>query len=172
MLVRTAEPADASALLPYLRHIDETSEFNVTQPGERTTTEDDLARDLALYAERPLRLALVAVDGDRLVGELTFKTHEHERLNHHGHFGVSVHASERGRGVGGALIGVLLDWAAAHPTIERVCLGVFAGNGAAIGLYRKLGFAEEYRKPHEFKLGPGRYMDDVQMARWVKPRPA
>lgn len=69
----------------------------------------------------------------------------------------------------GALITALLDWGAAHETIEKVRLGVFATNERATGLYRALGFVEEGRRRKEFRFGPGRYVDDIRMFQWVKP---
>ena len=74
----------------------------------------------------------------------------------------------RGRGVGAALLEALLEWAAASPIIERVCLEVFATNDRAIRLYEKLGFVEEGRRQRDIKLGPGRYVDTVAMYRFVK----
>jgi hypothetical protein len=41
------------------------------------------------------------------------------------------------------MIEALLDWAAAHPVLEKVELGVFATNERARALYRRIGFVEE-----------------------------
>jgi RimJ/RimL family protein N-acetyltransferase len=73
------------------------------------------------------------------------------------------------------MLQTLLDWAAATPTIEKVCLRCFAGNSRALSLYRRFGFAEEGRRPRAFKLGAERYDDEVLMYRFVKgcpPAPA
>ncbi len=74
----------------------------------------------------------------------------------------------RGRGVGTALLKSLLEWATAHPLIEKVWLEVFATNERAIRLYRKLGFVEEGVRPQDIKLGPGRYVDTLAMYKFVK----
>jgi hypothetical protein len=34
-----------------------------------------------------------------------------------------------------------------------------------------MGFVEECRRVKEFKVGPGRYHDDIQMSLWVKAPP-
>jgi RimJ/RimL family protein N-acetyltransferase len=47
-------------------------------------------------------------------------------------------------------------------------LAVFATNARAIGLYRKLGFVEEGRRPREVKFGADQYVDDILMYRFVK----
>ena len=42
-------------------------------------------------------------------------------------------------------------------------------NVKARALYQRLGFREEGRSPRHFKFGPGSYVDDIQMAMYVKP---
>jgi len=59
-----------------------------------------------------------------------------------------------------------IEWAEAS-SVEKVCLSVFATNARAIALYQKFGFVEEGRRPNEVKLGPGEYVDDVLMYRFV-----
>jgi ribosomal-protein-alanine N-acetyltransferase len=54
---------------------------------------------------------------------------------------VAVAPAERRRGVGRALVHALLAYAREH-AIVKVLLEVRAGNTAAIGLYRSLGFTE------------------------------
>jgi RimJ/RimL family protein N-acetyltransferase len=66
---------------------------------------------------------------------------------------------------------LLIDWAAAHPKIERLTLAVFEPNTPARRLYEKLGFKVEGCREGEIKLAADRYADDLIMARWVKPAP-
>jgi RimJ/RimL family protein N-acetyltransferase len=70
-------------------------------------------------------------------------------------------------GMGTLLLQALIDWAEAHPAIEKLSLAVLATNTAAIGLYRRFGFIEEGRRPREVKLGPDEYVNDVLMYRFV-----
>lgn len=167
--IRTAELADADGMFDYLAHIDLTSDYNVSRPGTRLRS-DVIAR-IETDLSHPNRLFILAEHQSSIVGELSFHGNTLERIAHHGHLGISVHADWRSRGIGTALLQVLLLWARTHPVIEKVCLGVFAENAAAIALYRRMGFWEEGRRDGEFKLGPGRYMDDIQMSQWVKPHP-
>lgn len=90
-------------------------------------------------------------------------------MAHTGSFGMGLASTHRGRGIGGPMLAALLDWAAAHPRLEKVWLGVFPANTPAIALYERIGFVEEHRSRQHFKLGPGRYSDDVVMAIYVKP---
>lgn len=171
--IRSAEPADAAALMGLLDHVNRTSEYSVVLPGESSMTVEKWEAELAEMLKSPRGyFALAEHDGTAgpvLVGELSFQAHPRRRMQHHGHLGMSIHAEWRNRGLGQAMLRHLLDWARAHPTVEKVCLGVLAENAPAIALYRKMGFVEECRRNREFKFAPGRYIDDIQMSQWVKP---
>lgn len=167
--IRSPLPEDAAAVIDHIRDEIDTHGFSVTMPDEFDKTPEEHAEVLRHIAERPGCLALIALHDGAIIANLQFKNHPRRRMAHHGHFGVGVSDDWRGRGVGRAMITALLDWAAASEEIEKVCLGVFATNRRAIGLYTSIGFAEEGRRTREFKLGPGRYVDDIQMSIWVKP---
>lgn len=170
--IRSAEPRDAAALMAYLEHVNQTSEFSVVLPGESKMTVEKWETELAEVLEAAGGyFALCEYDGltgAAIVGELSFHAHPRQRMQHHGHLGMSIHAEWRNRGLGQVMLRHLLDWAREHPTVEKVCLGVLAENAPAIALYKKMGFVEECRRNREFKFAPGRYIDDIQMSRWVK----
>lgn len=183
IVIRSAAVPDAFDLLAFRRHAALTSEHNVTQLDEIESDLIDEERWIVDHMEDPGRLALVAelpahqpcppgrdLPCGRLVGELDFRTGKRRVMRHHGRFGISVVQSWRGQAIGRALISTLLDWARQHPYIEKVCLGVFENNTRARKLYSSLGFIEESRHPGEFKMPDGRYIDDIQMSQWVKPR--
>ncbi len=65
------------------------------------------------------------------------------------------------------MLKALIGWAEASPLIEKISLSVFATNVDAIRLYQRLGFVEEGRQPHEFKVGADEYTDNVLMCRFV-----
>ena len=170
LLVRTAEPDDATALVAHERHMLAHNPFKVREADETDFAEDKHRENIREHLEGDGKLSLIALDpAGAVVGRLTFRNGKFRKMAHHGYFGIAVNDGWRGRGVGRSLITTLLDWASAHPTLEKVELGVFAGNTAAIGLYRSMGFVEQSRTPMYFKLGPGRYEDDIQMCIWVKP---
>lgn len=169
VIVRAAVEADAEILHTLLRESFGASEHLVTMPDEWSDNPGETRQRILDNLAHPNELMLVAESDGILVGELTFHASRRRRMSHHGQFGLSVSPQWRGRGVGRALILTLLDWAAAHPTIEKVRLGVFDTNTRARALYTRLGFVEESRQLGFFKIGPGEYVDDILMAIYVKP---
>lgn len=169
VVIRTAEASDAAAWVEQHRHMHGTSEYLVTQSDEPVRGVEETAAWLEKTLESGQDVAIVAEHGGELVGTLNFHASSRRRIAHHGQFGVGVSEGWRGRGVGRALIGSLLDWAAAHPVIEKVTLGVMDSNAGARRLYRRMGFRAECRQRRYFKLGDGRYADDVVMSLYVKP---
>lgn len=165
--LRVARPEDADALLALARAIQAEDAYMVTVPEEFGLTEDDKRAWIEDHARHPGQLVVVAEAGGRVVGAVDFEARRQRRLSHSGAFAIAVEREWRGRGVGRALLETLLAWAQAHPELERVELAVFGNNERALKLYRSLGFLEEGRRLDGIKLGPGKYVDDVLMARSV-----
>ena len=170
--IRPAAEIDADALLEHQAHMIATDPNSVTEADEPRRTRAQQLESIAAHLNDPGQLLLVAThDGEpaALIGALAFRSGDRRRVRHHGHLGLSVHADWRGKGVGSALITTVLDWAAGHSNLEKVCLGTLATNEGAQRLYRRLGFVQESRAPKFFKLAPGTYVDDIWMAIYVKP---
>jgi RimJ/RimL family protein N-acetyltransferase len=167
--VRSARADDADAVAALLLHVSETTDQVVTLPEERRRDAEAWRRQFASFERSEDALWLLAEADGAPVGSLDFRAASRHRLAHTGDFGLNVHASWRGRGVGRALLDALLSWSRAHPRIEKVALGVFSTNAPAIALYRSMGFREEGRRVAEVRLGPGCYVDNVNMYVFVKP---
>lgn len=169
VLLRSFAPEDA----PALAELDGAAvrEGGDGELRDEPPSVEDRAKRIAEHLESPVRIMIGAFDGGSgaLVGRLSFHAEKWRKVAHHGMFGIGVAEGLRGKGIGMELILALLDWAAAHPTIERVALGCFSTNQSAMRLYSRLGFVEHAREPQYFRLGDRRYADDVRMSIWVKP---
>jgi RimJ/RimL family protein N-acetyltransferase len=102
--------------------------------------------------------SFVAVAGDQIIGLVRVKP------SHHG-FGdlaMLVDRDWRGRGAGSALVRAAIDWARGQG-LHKVSLEVFAHNEAAIALYRRSGFAEEGRRPRQYRRASGELWDSIVM---------
>jgi RimJ/RimL family protein N-acetyltransferase len=170
--LRSAEPGDAQAVIDLREDLVVSNAFQVSSPQDKWTQEMALEK-IANATRLPGHLWVVASPGKEpgsgVVGAISFRNGDRVKVEHHGTFGIGNLASWRGRGVGTVLIEALLDWAAEHNTIEKVCLGCFATNTKARKLYRRLGFRTEMRQKRFFKLAPGEYVDDIGMCMYVKP---
>jgi RimJ/RimL family protein N-acetyltransferase len=61
-----------------------------------------------------------------------------------------------------ALVRAAIGWAR-RPGLHEFSLEVFAHNEAAIALYRKSGFAEEGRRPGQYRRASGELWDAIVM---------
>jgi RimJ/RimL family protein N-acetyltransferase len=165
--IRTAQPADAGAMLAYIRSVAAKTEFFVLEPDEFPATEEQERVWVQEHLDHPGKIHLLAEAEGTIIGNLGFENGPHRRVAHQGVLGIAVTEDWRGQGVGTALLEMLLQWAADNPRIEKVNLDVFATNQKAIGLYRKMGFVEAGLRPREIKRGPGQYVDVVSMHRFV-----
>ncbi len=162
VIVRPAVPRDAPEFLEVYR--------DVVGEGRHIRTEH-VTRSVRDYRKSFRRswddrhAFLVAVAGGRVVGWLSIGREEQAVTRHVATFGMAVAAPWRHRGVGSALIEEALRWARGA-AIEKIELTVYPHNGAAIALYRKLGFVEEGRLVRHSKKSYG-YEDEILMGLWI-----
>jgi RimJ/RimL family protein N-acetyltransferase len=166
--IRTAQPDDAAPLLAYVRSVAAETPFFIMEADEFDFSDEQERQWIQDHLDGPGTLVLLAEVSGEVVGSLSFENGPHRRIAHRGTFGFSVAKDWRGKGIGTALLQILIDWAKDNPLIEKIGMAVCANNERAIRVYRKLGFVEEGRRPREMKLGPGQYVDDILMYRFVK----
>ena len=168
LIIRCPVVADALQLCRYLEAIwDDPGHFNVTGPGEVRLTPEQEAAWIQDHLDVSAQLALVADVAGEIVGLLDCDAPPRRRLAHTAELGISVAAAWREQGIGRLLIEAALDWARAHPHLERVWLTVIASNARALHLYVALGFREEGRAERAVKFEDGTYADLVYMFHWV-----
>jgi len=168
LLVRAAVADDAARLLEVAQAILAEGEFTITEPDELPLTEEQERQWVSLHVDAPGKLLLVSEIAGSVVGLLSFENEGRKRIAHRGTLHLSVLKEWRDQGIGRALLLSLIRWAEGQNLIEKLCLSVFATNDRAIGLYRKLGFVEEGRCPRAVKVGPGQFVDEVLMYRFVR----
>ena len=102
--------------------------------------------------------SVVAVAGRQVIGMIHVEASRHG----FGEIGMLVDRGWRGRGVGSALVQAAISQARGQG-LHKLCLEVFAHNTAAIALYRKCGFAEEGRRPGQYRRANGELWDSIVM---------
>jgi RimJ/RimL family protein N-acetyltransferase len=161
--VRVGEQADATQLIENGKHFVENGDGQVLVPGELNPSLEDEYKWIENHRSKSNNLLLVAEIHGRLLGHIDFYGANRKRLQHTGHFGMGVRQEYRSQGVGRALLSRMIEWAQAHPVIEKINLQVVGDNTKAIALYQSLGFIEDGRKRNEIRLENGTAIDDVSM---------
>ena len=166
-VVRPAVPRDARSFLELYRE--------VAAEGRFIRTEEP-SGDVRRYRQRfrrPVtseRARFLAIDGDRVIGEIGLEREEHPVTTHVATLGMMVAPEWRGRGVGSALMEAAIAWAR-RSGVEKLELSVYPDNDAAHALYAKFGFREEGRLSGHSKMRVG-YRDEVLMGLWLVDEPS
>lgn len=154
--IRSIFPEDADAYVSFLLDITRQSE-NLTFEPDETEMFSDEHSFLESIADAKNSLAIMALDGEQIVGSLTFLGGKRSKSAHAGEFGISVDRSYWGGGVGRALMATMVRWAnGAH--ITKITLQVRTDNKRAIALYESFGFIIEGMARHAMRVGES-YVD-------------
>lgn len=166
-IIRYARPEDAPILAEAERQIAKIPGRLASLPVE---LKDESFREKIISLSQNTSAAyLVVEDVGEIIGHAIVEPHRLQTTSHVVFLTIAIHEGHQGKGIGKMLMQHLLDWAKAHPIIEKFELQVRSSNVRAIKLYENFGFVEEGRKVKRLKYGPNDYQDDVYMALWVGP---
>jgi RimJ/RimL family protein N-acetyltransferase len=167
--IRTPVADDVPKVLDYLKVVFQDDRFfaTTTEEAQKWQVPETEREHIEKCYKNVNKLLVVTVADDRIVSFSNIDAIERKRSNHVGQLGISILPDYRNNGLGTAIMQTMIDWATAHPVIEKLALGVWATNMPAIGLYEKMGFVEEGRKIREVKYADGSYDDCVCMCRFV-----
>lgn len=167
--LRNPTADDALALIEFGKMGMSEVDCMITLPEEFTMTQEDEVKFIQKLEEGPNSVAIVAEHEGEIIGMIDFHGRTNrKRIAHTGAFGLAVYPKFRSDGIGALLIQTLLDWAEAHPSIQKIGLGVFSTNEKAVKLYQKMGFVEEGRRVKEIQLQDGVFIDDIMMYKWLE----
>lgn len=162
-IIREATPADAAALIAYVKAMLAGPEANMPLASDEFAWTVEAEQDnLAEMAAADNSLVLLAVADDQIIGELSLRGGQRRATHHAAMLGMSVHQDERNRGIGSALMAYAIDWATKGGVLTRIELYVYASNARAIHLYEKFGFTLEGRRRQAIYQN-GQYRDDLIM---------
>jgi RimJ/RimL family protein N-acetyltransferase len=166
--IRAAVPDDAAAVIACLKQVGAESTYLTFGAEGRGLEEVEQRAALAQLLAADNALALVALDGERVVGNLVFEGGARSRIRHTGELGISVLQAYAGKGLGRALLEMLIEWAEGSGVIRKLDLRVRADNLNAIRLYERLGWRIEGLVTRDLCVD-GVYHDALYMGRWVDP---
>jgi ribosomal protein S18 acetylase RimI-like enzyme len=162
--ILTAEDAEAYQALR-LRGLQESpAAFGSTYQSEVDVPLPHITERLARGAGREDVMFGAFDDGGVLVGLAGLGRQTGMKTRHRAHvWGMYVGPEARGRGVGRALMQALIAHARTLDGLERLTLGVEAGNQAARTLYHTVGFVTYGIEPQAYALD-GEYWDSEMMS--------
>ena len=156
--IRHAEPSDLAAIRAL--YAEPSSYANTLQTP--FTSEAYWAKKLPF--DDPNFIVLIALNSERLVGQLSLEMNTRPRRRHVATLGMGVSEAARGQGIGSALMRTALDVCDQWWNIRRVEIEVFTSNEAAIALYKKFGFSIE-GTARMYAFRDGVYEDAFLMSR-------
>lgn len=164
VLLRSAEPEDAAALLEHLRQTSAETEFLARYPEEVKLTEEEEAAFIRYYLEDAENFMLTAWINGQLVGTASInRLRDLAKYRHRGEFGISIRKRYSNLGLGTVMTQICL-YIARNTSLEQVELSVSSGNDAARHVYEKLGFRQVGAIPNAYRLKNGTYYDEILMA--------
>lgn len=168
--IRTPAAEDTEKVLDYMKTIFQDDRFflTTTEEAQEWQTIDKERQRIQTFCDHPDKLFVITETNDHVISMTHLECGEKIRARHVGRLGISVLPEYRGIGLGTAKMQMIIDWAMAHPGIEKLALEVWASNKRAIRLYEKMGFVEEGRKIKEVKYANSTYDDCICMYQFVK----
>lgn len=162
-LLRSLETSDAKETLAVCKRTAGETLNLMRYEDEWTMTEEQEAAFLEKQKNDPKALMLGAFVGGRMAGTAVFQpTHPGDRARHRAGVGISILKAYWNRGIGTALMRVLIEQAKTT-ALEQLELEVVSTNERAIRLYKAYGFEEFARHPHKLKYRDGTYADMILM---------
>ena len=168
--IHTPVAEDALSVIRYLKAVFVDDRFFMTTEEEAQKWQEP-EKEQKILQENYIdenKLMLATEMNQQIISLSNVHAGERNRNRHVGQMGISILPEYRGNGLGTVIMQTMIDWAAAHPLIEKLALGVWADNAPAIALYEKMGFIEEGRKVREVKYADGSYDDCILMHRFVE----
>ncbi len=163
ILLRSAEPEDAEALICYLRTTAEETRFLLREPDEINITPEQEIRFIESSRNGERDLLLLAFLNGRHIGNCSLMSFgDKSRLRHRCEVAIALYREFCGCGIGRLMLETVLA-EAKRLGFEQAELTVAAENARAIALYESLGFVKYARLPNQTKFRDGAYSDSFWM---------
>ena len=166
-LIRHVKVSDAQAVLDFVSQVAGESDNLTFGEGEFNMPLEKEVEFLKALEDDDNAIMLLAFDGEKVIGNLSYSGGKRVRTRHTGEFGVSVRKDYWGQGIGSALIKTMIDWAKSSDYCEKINLKVREDNFKAISLYMKLGFRVEGVVKKDMKIN-GAYVNAIFMGLDIK----
>ncbi|WP_295747668.1 GNAT family N-acetyltransferase [uncultured Limosilactobacillus sp.] len=150
-----AEPADAAALVTFLKQASQESDAVQITNLSKLTAENEVDQLQAIARSNSCEV-VVARLGRQVVGVATIMVTPDQPVT--GELGLLVGKQFWHQGLGTALLETILDWYRHGSELTSLVLDVFADNKRAIDLYHRYGFVENGLQNYPTDNGRDRQM--------------
>ncbi|MGL5439392.1 MAG: GNAT family N-acetyltransferase [Filifactoraceae bacterium] len=159
-IIRPTRPSDAEGINE-IRRMRGAMETVMGIPSERISSSESFIASMDSSIHH-----FVAIEKNTgiIIGCAGLHTSKLGRTRNNGEIGIMIHTAYQSKGVGRALMDVLIDVADNFLMLHRVELDVYSDNEKAIRLYKSLGFEIEGEK-REAVIKNGKYCNVYVMGR-------
>jgi len=142
MNIRIIAPKDAQLFLELNHRLDNETKFMMLEPGERTTTVEQVRNRIEHTLKQDNEAVFVVELENTLVGYASVIGGCLNRTKHKASVVTGILHEYAGKGIGGRIFDSLVHWSKESP-LRRLELTVMTHNERAIALYKKFGFEIE-----------------------------
>jgi RimJ/RimL family protein N-acetyltransferase len=165
MIIRQAVEQDAEKFAKLIHEVENTSNYMLFGPGERTFNPDAQRRLIQAFKTENNSNIFLAEAENELTGYLIARGGSASRNQHSAYLVIGIMERHRGSGVGTKLFEELFAWAN-KVKIHRLELTVVTQNTAGLGLYKKMGFEIEGTKKDSLFVD-GNYINEYYMSKII-----
>ena len=162
---REAKASDAEKMIELLKTVGGETDNLSFSSDTFNISPDREARFIERFSKSKNDIMLVALDGEKIVGNAVVERNKILRFSHRAEISITVLKDFWGQGIGSRLMELMIDFAKTVG-IEILYLEARADNTRAINLYKKYGFSELGIYERFFKIGSS-YHDAVIMTKGV-----
>lgn len=160
---REAKASDAEKMIELLKTVGGETDNLSFSSDTFNISPDREARFIEKFAKSKNDIMLVALDGEKIVGNAVVERNKILRFSHRAEISITVLKDFWGQGIGSRLMQMMIDFAKSVG-IEILYLEARADNTRAINLYKKYGFSELGIYERFFKID-GVYHDAILMTK-------
>ena len=139
IIYREASMSDAENLLEHIHSVSSQTDNLSFGKDDFNISPEKEARFIDRFAKSERDIMLVALDGDRVVGNGIIEREKIKRFSHRAELSITVLREYWGRGIGTRLMEMMIDFCKSSG-VHSISLYVRADNIGAISLYKKFGF--------------------------------
>lgn len=162
VILRSPDPADASQMLTFLKHIASDTDYLIRYPEECESSPEKEANLIHSIHQSEYDLHITAFAENKIVGNCQLAFQKRIKTKHRASVSIGILKEYQGLGLGKAMIEELISIAREHQILQLE-LEYIEGNDRARNLYEKMGFFYTGERPDAIRLKDGTMLKEISM---------